>query len=445
MKDPKLLPTSDPIPFAGSDIDDAIWPVETSHPKKYEVNYHATDDADVGSHPGRQFLARRSNGTRYHVAVDIFASHRDRVVACEDGRIVSYYGFYPTSAGEMSYALFVAHEDFVANYGEVKGDAQLEFGWRVGDQVRKGQGIARVSTTEMIHFETYIQGTAQNERWIVGGPRPQRLLNPTLYLLNLAASAQGITHPAAANDTEGYAEILQIAADSDIARYDWRNRGRAPRGYIKGMALVFARAYCKLKAGDSFAIEMAKAESGDASHDALTHYRNQFVALGMDNSGSGPDTLRHLFVLLMGLGMRESSGNYCEGRDLSASNTSAETAEAGLFQTSFNACSANPLMGKLFEQYQVNPSGFVEVFAEGASCSESDAENFGSGPGSEFQRLSKECPAFAAELAALGLRNVRKHWGPINSHKAEIRPASDEMFKQVQAAIDRSGFCSKLV
>jgi hypothetical protein len=367
------------------------------------------------------------------------------VVACEDGRIVSYYGFYETSTGELSYALFIAHEDFVVNYGEVKGDAQSEFGWHVGDQVRKGQAIARVSTTEMMHFETYIPGTAQNQRWMIGGPRPQRLLNPTLYLLNLAANAQQIAPPAGGNSTEAYGEILQIAADSDIARYDWKNRGRAPRGYIKGMALVFARVYCKLKAGNPIAIEMAKADSGNASRDALTHYHDQFVDLGMDNSISGPETLRHLFVLLMGLGMRESSGNYCEGRDLSADNTTAETAEAGLFQTSFNACNANPLMGKVIEQYQANPSGFVEVFAEGASCSESDAENFGSGPGKEFQRLSKECPAFAAELAAVGLRNVRRHWGPINSRKAEIRPACDEMFKQVQAAVDDSNLCEVLV
>ena len=359
--------------------------------------------------------------------------------------MVSYYGFYETSSGEMSYALFVAHEDFVVNYGEVKGDAQLEFGWRIGDDVKKGQAIARVSTTEMIHFETYIPGTARNERWMVGGPRPSRLLNPTLYLLNLASSAPDLTHPMGGSRTEPYAEILQIAADSDIARYDWKNRGRAPRGYIKGMALVFARAYCKLKAGEPVAVEMAKPDSGDANRDALAHYRDQFEALGMDNSASGPDTLRHVFVLLMGLGMRESSGNHCEGRDLSASNTTADTAEAGLFQTSFNACSASPLMVKLFEQYQANPSGFVEVFAEGASCSSSDAENFGSGPGKEFQRLSKECPAFAAELAAVGLRNVRKHWGPINGHKAEIRPASDELFKQVQAAVDRSSLCPLLV
>ena len=36
-------------------------------------------------------------------------------------------------------------------------------------------------------------------------------------------------------------------------------------------------------------------------------------ALGMDNSNDGADTLRHVFALLMGLGMRESSGVYVHG------------------------------------------------------------------------------------------------------------------------------------
>ena len=44
---------------------------------------------------------------------------------------------------------------------------------------------------------------------------------------------------------------------------------------------------------------------------------------------TGAVTLRHLFALILGLGMRESSGRYCEGRDMSASNVSAETAECG--------------------------------------------------------------------------------------------------------------------
>lgn len=195
MKDPKPVPAGDPVPFATSDVDDAVWPVKTSSPGKFEVNYRAADGTDQGSRPSRQFLARRSGGGRHHVGIDLFAQHMDKVVACEDGRIVSFYTFYNTSVGETAYALIIAHEDFVINYGEVKGNAQEEFHWRVGDRVTKGQEIARISTTGMLHFETYTPGTAHNHRWLVGGERPAGLLNPTLYLLRLAAAAQGLGGP----------------------------------------------------------------------------------------------------------------------------------------------------------------------------------------------------------------------------------------------------------
>jgi V8-like Glu-specific endopeptidase/cell wall-associated NlpC family hydrolase len=231
-------------------------------------------------------------------------------------------------------------------------------------------------------------------------------------------------------------EIIRIAGSSDIARYSWQNRGVAPAGYIKGMALVYARVYSKFKAGEAAAVEMAKAKTADLQRDALAWYDDVFAAAGMSNDTDGVDTLRHLFVLLIGLGMRESSGKYCTGRDMSAQNTTAETAEAGLFQTSFNARHASPLLPALFADYSANPSGFLDVFKEGVRCSVSDQLNFGSGDGMEFQRLSKECPAFAAEFAAVGLRNIRRHWGPINQKTAEVRPECDALLRQVEVCVD---------
>jgi hypothetical protein len=141
-------------------------------------------------------------------------------------------------------------------------------------------------------------------------------------------------------------EIVQIAANSALARVSWDGgRGRAPLGYIKGMAVMFAVALRKLAQGDPAAVEMAGASSGDPSRDTLAYYASEFARLGMRNDVSGIDTLRHLFVLMIGLGMRESSGRYCEGRDQSASNTSADTAEAGLFQMSWDA-RRQPLPGR---------------------------------------------------------------------------------------------------
>jgi peptidoglycan hydrolase-like protein with peptidoglycan-binding domain len=228
--------------------------------------------------------------------------------------------------------------------------------------------------------------------------------------------------------------IAQIAASSPLARVSWSGRGRAPIGYIKGMAVMFAVAQAKLAQGDPAALEMAKAASGDSQRDALAHYASEFAALGMHNDVSGIDTLRHLFVLMIGLGMRESSGRYCEGRDQSAPNTEADTAEAGLFQMSWDANGASREIPRLLAEYQASGGGYHDIFAEGVTPRSSELSNFGSGTGATFQRLCKTCPGFAVEAAAVGLRNIRKHWGPINRREVELRPEADDMLRQVQSA-----------
>ncbi|MEO8317075.1 MAG: hypothetical protein ABJA75_25170 [Bradyrhizobium sp.] len=218
--------------------------------------------------------------------------------------------------------------------------------------------------------------------------------------------------------------------------FHWKDRGRAPAGYIKGMAVAFARVYCKFQAGNPAAADIAKADTQSPNVDALSWYAPEFQALGLSNATASADTLRHLFVLLTGLGMRESSGKHCEGRDTSASNTTAETAEAGLFQVSYNARNASPLLPPLFATYRGNPSGFVDIFHEGVTCSAANLANFGTGDGAEFQRLTKACPAFAAEFAGVTLRHLRKHWGPINTKKAEVIRDCDTLFRDVQALVD---------
>jgi hypothetical protein len=234
--------------------------------------------------------------------------------------------------------------------------------------------------------------------------------------------------------------IATIAAESKILRegFYWRERGMAPAGYIKGMALVYARVYCKLKAREAAALDMASRNIGDADHDALAYYDDIFARANMSNSVSGADTLRHLFVLLIGLGMRQSGGKYCEGWDKSAGSVNPDNASAGLFQTAFSSRISSPLLMILFRDYLKNPSGFVEVFEEGVQCSPADFNNFGSGDSEKFQRLSKECPAFAVEFAAVALRHIRKHFGPINRREAGVVPECDELLSQIQKFVDAS-------
>jgi hypothetical protein len=236
--------------------------------------------------------------------------------------------------------------------------------------------------------------------------------------------------------------ITQIAAASSIASFNWPQRGVAPIGYIKGMAVTFARAVCKLRAGDPVAVEMAKAATGSAADDCLVHYRQKFAALEMDNLVAGVDTLRHLFVLMLGLGMRESSGEHCCGRDKSANNFSGEKAEAGLFQTSWNARSEHNLMVPLFEHYRANPdTGFLDIFAEDVTCNAADLANHGQGTGRVYQELAKKCPAFHTEFTALAMRNTSQHWGPIINRAALLKDTANEMFREVQQFVENNDVC----
>ncbi len=222
------------------------------------------------------------------------------------------------------------------------------------------------------------------------------------------------------------AKVVALARGSALARISWTGRGAAPAGYINGVAATFARVYLKLKSGDSAALAMT-APVGDPSRDALAWY-------GVPSTADRTTMLRQLFALLYGLGMRESSGNCFEGRDQSASNTSSDTAEAGLFQQSWNSRAASPELPKLFAVYSANPDGFLSIFREGVKGQPSSNE--GSGDGAAFQALCKSCPAFAVEAAAVGLRTIRSHWGPVVRREAEIRPEALNLLQQVQGAVD---------
>lgn len=232
-------------------------------------------------------------------------------------------------------------------------------------------------------------------------------------------------------------EITDLAGNHPIAGYAWRDRGQAPAGYTKGIALSFAQACLRYNAGDPVAQEWGKANTGNDAVDALSWYHSNFTSLGMSNASDSIDTMRHLYVLLMGLGMRESSGQHCCGRDQSATNTSSDTAEAGLFQTSWNARSCCTDFINLSDQWDKDsPQGYMSVFAEGVSCSSSDWACYGSGDGFRYQELCKFSPVFAVETCATGLRNLRQHWGPINRKEAEIRREADDLFKKVQEIVD---------
>jgi hypothetical protein len=235
------------------------------------------------------------------------------------------------------------------------------------------------------------------------------------------------------------AAIMLIASRSEVASYSWRDRGQAPDGYTQGMALAFAQSYLRLKARHPAVIEMAQANTHDDDVDAISWFNSDFEAIDMRNEVPGPNVLRHLYVMLLGLGMRESSGRHCEGRDQSASNTSSDTAEAGLFQTSYNAHVCSPMFDVVMDEFAEGTAvGFSQVFANDVSCGDSDWDNYGSGRGEAFQALCKAEPAFAVESCALVLRGLRQHYGPVNRKELELRTEADDMFRAVQMYVDET-------
>jgi len=247
------------------------------------------------------------------------------------------------------------------------------------------------------------------------------------------AGNDGLPNPAV------YDAISNAVGASPLINYSWPDRGKAPRAYLDGMALTFALACVDLERGLVRVQEMSQAEQADDQTDALTWYKSKFAAHGMTNTKPGYDTLRHLFVMMIGLGMRESSGKYYEGRDMSATNTTAETCEAGLFQTSWNIRSCSPNIAPLLTEYWNDPNGFLPWFQKGLSPTANGLGSYGTGDGARYQFLAKYSPAFHALVTAIGMRKLRKHWGPINRNEVTINPDADVLLKKVQDIIQAPG------
>lgn len=227
--------------------------------------------------------------------------------------------------------------------------------------------------------------------------------------------------------------VIEVAKTSRIATYRWKNRGRAPSGYIQGMAVAFAEACEDLARGDNVATAIAAPLLGDNAHDALDWY-GEILAEVKLALGDPINRLTAVFAILLGLGMRESSGKHCEGRDMSAENVTAETAEAGLFQVSYNSIRAQALLQQLFDRYH-GRDDLLTFFDESVHCSASSWKDWGEGPGVDFQALTKSCPKFAVLYAAVLLRHRRKHWGPINRKEAEVTADSAALLMAVRAVL----------
>lgn len=262
-----------------------------------------------------------------------------------------------------------------------------------------------------------------------------------------AVQAPAAVQPVPQKPKVTFDDIFRIAENSKCTSYNWKNRGVGPKAYTKGVSLVFAKSLCRQN--DTDIKILSSAQSGDDVKDSLSLYNSTFKALGMTNDKSGVDTLRHTYTLLIGLGMMESAGKHCCGRDMSANFSSADSAEAGLFQASWGARRSSPVLAPMIAKYKVSKAGcFLDVFQDKVKCKPGNEKNWGEGDGAIYQQTAKECPAFATEYAAVLLRTLggtKGEFGPLRKKAAEINPDCDGMFKQVQTLVEQNpDICSQL-
>jgi hypothetical protein len=243
-------------------------------------------------------------------------------------------------------------------------------------------------------------------------------------------------------------QVVGLVDNSACGRTAWKSRGKAPAGYMRGVTLSFARSLCRTKMSppSGLALILEAGNSGNAKKDALAHYQSIFTTAGIHTGTAGEESLKAIYTLGYGLGMRESSGKYCEGWDTSAgSNRPSSEGEAGVFQASYNSMAASPELRKLYEEYQKNPQRcLLDVFKTGTSCKAQSV--LGAGAGAAYQAFNKACPAFATEYAMTLLRILRAHFGPINRQEAQVIPACNSLLTSVQQVIDADpeGACGEI-
>jgi hypothetical protein len=178
-----------------------------------------------------------------------------------------------------------------------------------------------------------------------------------------------------------------------------------------------------------------RAELGDEGNDALSFY-NQVSDIPVDTP---LHRLEAVYTLAIGMGMVESSGEPGAGapHDSANPNPDAETAEAGLFQTSFNSYESTkkaPALLQLTSQYGASDAPcHLSIFFEGTSGQISPP--VGAGKGAAFQQMTKTCPAFATEYVMVMLRLDRGHYGTLKKHHAEYEKKCLAMFRGIESVV----------
>jgi len=239
-----------------------------------------------------------------------------------------------------------------------------------------------------------------------------------------------VTPPSGGNSNLTMDQVNKIVNGSACSKYAFGNRGPAPLGYLKGIVVSYARTLCLYNTPNkTYAGQIGQAVGTDA-HDALAHY-------GL-NAATGGERIKETYNLLIGLGLRESSGQYGTGWDrskLPGIQPTANNSETGAFQVSYDNNSAMPASAALYVTYQAQPDKCsLDIFKEGADPVQQDFVGKPSA-GYDFQYFMRYCPALQVDYAAAGIRVNRGQWGPLNRKEAEYYQPCEQMLSQVEVAL----------
>jgi murein DD-endopeptidase MepM/ murein hydrolase activator NlpD len=156
------------------------------------VSYKHTTEIPIYPHPGSFGYVRKNH---IHEGVDLYAEEGDEVVAIEEGKVIKIIAFTGAIANTPwwndTYSIFVEHDGYIINYGELIPSEHL----KEGDLVKAGEIIGHIRTVllkdkgrpmAMLHIEMYEpQADKPVTEWTLNKKKPEYLLDPTELLKSL--------------------------------------------------------------------------------------------------------------------------------------------------------------------------------------------------------------------------------------------------------------------
>lgn len=154
------------------------------------LDYSNTVELPIKDHPGSFAYVRKNH---IHEGIDFYCEKGDAVYALEDGVIKDIKVFTGEKVGSPwwneTQAVFIQHNHFCINYGEIEVNKNI----KIGDRVNAGDLLGHVKTVlkkdkgrpmNMLHIEMYEKHISTSiDSWDLNCFRPNGLLDPTDYFL----------------------------------------------------------------------------------------------------------------------------------------------------------------------------------------------------------------------------------------------------------------------